>query len=230
MSDVAGWMMHEEDEVIVGCRCRFTCLRRPCCAFNSTKKWLWVPTDDAHVHFLCCWLTNITDNSRGYKKRFLSFIAISIQLEFGHSLYKNNRFTITWEIKARAFTVELLHFGKTFFTKGVVKPRDQIYKSWKSKTINIYKYLFFYKACSHNILYYCTSGLCVLNLWKKKKKFSHYVHSWQLCFIQVVSWQCANSGRGCQLYRTNLPQSPDRVIGSHHSGGNQISNFHIKKV
>lgn len=106
----------------------------------------WVPTHYAHVHFLCSWLTNITDKSRGYKKRFLSFIAISIQLEFGHSLYKNNKFTITWETKARAFTVELLRFGKIFFTKGAVKPHDQIYKSWKSETINIYKYLFFVRS------------------------------------------------------------------------------------
>lgn len=38
----------------------------------------------------------------------------------------------------KTFTAELLCFGDSIY-KGVVKLHDQIYKSWKSKTINIYK-------------------------------------------------------------------------------------------
>ena len=54
---------------------------------------------------------------------YFFFIAISIQLEFGHCLYKNNEIYDHMGDKCtcshgRTFWV----FGKTIFTKGVVKP------------------------------------------------------------------------------------------------------------
>lgn len=89
--------------------------------------------------------------------------------------------TITRETKAHAITVELLSFGNTVFTKGVVKPHDQIYKSWKSKTIHIYKMSdSLYKACfiARLLIFFATVHQTFV--------FSHYVHSRQCDFIFFI--------------------------------------------